>query len=80
MADITTIIADILKTQDDAYATPEAIAANVGPSPTQQISTLQSQLASAEGQVTTLTEANATLQAKITAAQADAAKLTADLQ
>lgn len=73
MADITTVIADILKAQDDAYATPEAIAANVGPSPSQQIATLQ-------GELTTANATIATLNAKIATALADAQKVVADLQ
>ena len=67
MADINTVIADILVAQNDAYAVAGT-------------ESLSAQLATAQSQIATLTAELAALQAKITAAQADAAKVTTDLQ
>lgn len=74
MADINTVIADILVAQNDAYAVAGT-------------ESLSAQLAAAQAQVTTLqgelTAANATiasLNAKIAAALTDAQKVVSDLQ
>jgi len=73
MADITTVIADIQKAQDDAYATPEAVAANVGPSPAQQIATLTAANATLTTELATANGTIATLQAEIAKVKTDVA-------